>query len=1454
MLSSPLPSAPTAALPRSHILDNDKRQTDRPRNEQGEQKSSALGSRREDNNMNTALAPPPAANKPRPQPASWKMPSASPRAGGGEDQTAAGQRQGGQEPAQTRPSAVLEPDPNCNEPSLPCLCCDLHSPDSRNDNHNNNGPRRKNNNTISQQGPQLHPCRPPLAATDQGPPGLEREGTEEQEEGAEEEEEDDEDDEDEDDTLVPSCGDCPPSLLDFSLSSSSSSISSCSDFESDSPDPLSPPDSSLGSLRSPGTQGRIVSPEPQPADAPLSPDEGYPSARCSPSPDEIPGKEVLRALPLRENPEFREGQQDVQRGDLPPPDSLAPSPLQVSPPRPGMEGMGSGTSSSSLTTVSPFSSPESESDRNDPALRDSQLPSSFFPYRASRSPPPPPPPPRRPRNAVPNIPSGRQPDDPGPVEVDRSQAPAPLPKTGKAPPPLPPPPSFLALDAEICRLLELAGLSRHELPGLSPEPEGPGSSVPSGSRAELGFVDRLPPQPSPPADCCAPEPPRKTSFHEMALRRKRGSHAAAPPPAPPPAPPLPPQLPPAPSTLPLPPAPRPDRSDWLIVFSPDAEVPPQPFGSTPWEQSPQKQAGSKVTTFKELRNRSKQNQNQNQPCQVQPGPRSAEPAPRGPDPALPCSEAGQTDSQSQPCAEPCPLPPAQLPPTFYLQSQAPSSLAGRHIRPGALQPIAEGSVEPEPCTPPWSISPSSDSLLLAPGGKRAAEEQEKRGHADGARNWERRATVPSPPLPLRQLLCSPSFLQSRSAPEGPQNPCWRIEARPRQCYPELATGGRQALLPWDPETPAAWSSEALTPPPPVGPISPLVLPRLSPIGAYSPPHRAGLPLPGADLSRLCSPLFPRSRTLPCLALGPTPAPRGAPSPPDGSGLVLTSVTRPHRQSVRSASFSGSGQVGGAWMASSTWTPPGNRGLSLPCLQEKKALVSGVSVAVEAVLSQFSSSRTLVQKAQSGDSSINPSVGRLVLQCLCPALCRLLSDSLKPYQSDLIAGRRPNSPWGLVQASTRPGPCTQALSSLQRHVDQLPQLRLNSQRFNAFLLGLLNLKLLDFWLSHLQSCEDVLVAHYSPASFMRLARTSCQPLFEELLLLLQPLALLTFHLDLLFEHHHLDPRTPPSRSPEPAGGADQEGLGISPAKGDISQNSSAHQGGGQGNQEHCTAASANQEHKRESPTNQTAGRSGTANQKSEEVPADQGSGYSRQTANGSPGPGPVDSKGEAASQFIWEAERAPSSVGRVLSQQASQAIQHSWGSLLRWGERLGQTLGVTGSVRTQELSQDPQLHPGEPSGTSLDTPDLKTPCSDVHRSPSKELTGRPGGVGADTPRIWLGRLFGASKGHMDTSASDLKATHNPLRRPSSWLVPGVSVLTRMASPAQSSPPEGEQDRPRPRTPRSVRTLCDHQGTGAELSFKKGEELLLIGGVDEEWIRCRQGDREGLVPIGYASLIM
>ena len=63
-----------------------------------------------------------------------------------------------------------------------------------------------------------------------------------------------------------------------------------------------------------------------------------------------------------------------------------------------------------------------------------------------------------------------------------------------------------------------------------------------------------------------------------------------------------------------------------------------------------------------------------------------------------------------------------------------------------------------------------------------------------------------------------------------------------------------------------------------------------------------------------------------------------------------------------------------------------------------------------------------------------------------------------------------------------------------------------------------------------------------------------------------------------------------------------------------------------------------------------------------------------------------------------------------------------------------------------------------------------------------------------------------------------------------------------------------DFPLPSVARSVRTLCDHAGAGSELTFCKGEELVVLGGVDQDWIRCRQGDKEGLVPIGYTSLIM
>lgn len=51
-------------------------------------------------------------------------------------------------------------------------------------------------------------------------------------------------------------------------------------------------------------------------------------------------------------------------------------------------------------------------------------------------------------------------------------------------------------------------------------------------------------------------------------------------------------------------------------------------------------------------------------------------------------------------------------------------------------------------------------------------------------------------------------------------------------------------------------------------------------------------------------------------------------------------------------------------------------------------------------------------------------------------------------------------------------------------------------------------------------SDIIAAHYHPWGFLPLSQGACQPLFEELLLLLQPLSLLPFDLDLLFEPHQL----------------------------------------------------------------------------------------------------------------------------------------------------------------------------------------------------------------------------------------------------------------------------------------------------------------------------------------------
>uniref|UniRef100_A0A8C5RJZ2 RUN and SH3 domain containing 2 n=1 Tax=Laticauda laticaudata TaxID=8630 RepID=A0A8C5RJZ2_LATLA len=202
------------------------------------------------------------------------------------------------------------------------------------------------------------------------------------------------------------------------------------------------------------------------------------------------------------------------------------------------------------------------------------------------------------------------------------------------------------------------------------------------------------------------------------------------------------------------------------------------------------------------------------------------------------------------------------------------------------------------------------------------------------------------------------------------------------------------------------------------------------------------------------------------------------------------------------------------------SPDGNtESISVDLLQ-KKGLIKAINMSVDLIVAHFGTSRDPGVKAKLGNSSVSPNVGHLVLKYLCPAIRDVLSDGLKAYVLDVIVGQRRNVPWSIVEASTQLGPSTKVLHSLYSRVSQYPELTSHTMRFNAFIFGLLNIRSLEFWFNHLYNHEDVLQAHYQPTGFLPLAHGACQGLLEELLLLLQPLSLLPFGLDLLFEHHLL----------------------------------------------------------------------------------------------------------------------------------------------------------------------------------------------------------------------------------------------------------------------------------------------------------------------------------------------
>ncbi|XP_012870699.1 PREDICTED: RUN and SH3 domain-containing protein 1 isoform X2 [Dipodomys ordii] len=607
---------------------------------------------------------------------------------------------------------------------------------------------------------------------------------------------------------------------------------------------------------------------------------------------------------------------------------------------------------------------------------------------------------------------------------------------------------------------------------------------------------------------------------------------------------------------------------------------------------------------------------------------------------------------------------------------------------------------------------------------------------------EWRSDVSEEPVPHRTITSFHELAQKRK--RGPGLPLvpqakkdrsdWLIVFSPDTELPPTGTLGGSLAAPREVTTFKELRSRSRAPPPPVPPRDP-------PAGwALVPPRPPPPPVPPRRKKNRLG-LQPIAETPPEEGRAVSPA-AGEEAP---AAKEPEEAVNQARGEVRSSwSFSGVPGAQRLWMAEAQ---SGTGQLQ----EQKKGLLIAVSASVDKIISHFGAARNLVQKAQLGDSRLSPDVGHLVLTTLCPALHALVADGLKPFRKDLITGQRRSSPWSVVEASVKPGSSSPSLGSLYSQVSRLAQLSSSRSRFHAFILGLLNTKQLELWFSSLQEDAGLLSLLYLPTGFLSLARGGCPSLSTELLLLLQPLSVLTFHLDLLFEHHHHLPLGP-SQAPAP------------------------------------------------------------------------------------PGPPPALQQTVQA-MLHWGGRLAQSfrgSAGEAAPDPSAASNAPTSGS---WWEQLTQASRVYASGGTQGF---PLPRWGGPRNH-------ETVAESTQERPLPAEQAAPG------RGVWLGRLFGVPGGLTEAESGAFKS-----RRPSSWLPPTVSVLAlvKRGTPPETPPEElVASTASTVQAHRAVRALCDHTAAGpGQLSFRRGEVMRVITTVDEDWLRCGRDGVEGLVPVGYTSLVL
>lgn len=179
------------------------------------------------------------------------------------------------------------------------------------------------------------------------------------------------------------------------------------------------------------------------------------------------------------------------------------------------------------------------------------------------------------------------------------------------------------------------------------------------------------------------------------------------------------------------------------------------------------------------------------------------------------------------------------------------------------------------------------------------------------------------------------------------------------------------------------------------------------------------------------------------------------------------------------------------------------------LRRKTGLVENLRKATQIIFEHYKSKK-------GGDCGSSFSMAQKILTWLCPAVHTILSDGLLPSVQGFF-GPLPNSPWKVAGASIKQGETRKEVEDLLNHVNSEKLLTDSTYRFNAFIIGLLNLGCFEWWLGHLCACQSLICHHYHPTALLSLlALPAAVHLRHELKELVSPLSNLSFNLDIIFE--------------------------------------------------------------------------------------------------------------------------------------------------------------------------------------------------------------------------------------------------------------------------------------------------------------------------------------------------